>query len=32
MGKAKDLVVKFIAKKDADRIVKRNHYSGIGLQ
>ena len=28
MGKAKELVVKFIAKKDADRIVKRNHYSG----
>ena len=28
MGKAKDIQVKFIAKKDADRVVKRNHYSG----
>lgn len=28
MGKAKDIQIKFISKKDADRVVKLQHYSG----
>ena len=28
MGKAKDIVVKFISKQNADRVIKRHHYSG----